>query len=77
MKRQKEMYGAEGETRTRMGLLPLDPEARRWVFGNWLNFYNYLNFKEFAIIRNIKMIAKYTQYTKKMSQEIWVEIRLG
>ncbi len=34
LKRLENNYGAEGETRTRTGLLPLDPESNEWVFTN-------------------------------------------
>ena len=45
-KRMEKIDGAEGETRTRMGLLPLDPESSEVVFANPLDLYNYLNFKD-------------------------------
>jgi len=61
-KRLEEIDGAEGETRTRMGLLPLDPESSEVVFANFLDLHNYLNFKDFGDIHNIQKITKYTQY---------------
>jgi len=59
LKRLEKNTGAEGETRTRTGLLPLDPEARMWYFINWLDLYNYLIFKEFAIIRKSNIWSQF------------------
>ena len=66
----KYIHGAEGETRTRMGLLPLDPEPSEWVFGNSLYLCNYSIFKEFINIHNIQKMTKYTQY-KQYMDTIW------
>ena len=62
MKRLEKIDGAEGETRTRMGLLPLDPESSEVVFANCPFLFNYLDFKDFVDIHNIQKITKYTQY---------------
>ena len=63
-KRLGKIDGAEGETRTRMGLLPLDPESSEWVFAIQLKFHNYLNFIDFVDIHNIQKNTRYTQYTE-------------
>ena len=60
----EKLDGAEGETRTRMGLLPLDPESSEWVFANCLFLFNYLDFIDFADIHNIQKATEYTQYTE-------------
>ena len=64
MKRLGKIDGAEGETRTRMGLLPLDPETSEWFFANRLLLFNYLDFKDFPDIHNIQKATEYTQYTE-------------
>ena len=69
VKRLEKIDGAEGETRTRMGLLPLDPESTEWVFGKWLNLCNYLIFKDFADIHNIQESTRYTQYKQYMDKK--------
>ena len=73
MKRLEKIDGAEGETRTRMGLLPLDPESSGVVFANYLFLFNYLDFQD---IHNIQNSTKYTQYKQYMdtiwSQEIQI-----
>ena len=63
MKRMEKIDCAEGETRTRMGLLPLDPESSEVVFANYLSLFNYLIFKGFTDIHNIQKSTEYTQYT--------------
>ena len=63
-KRMKKIDGAEGETRTRMGLLPLDPESSECVLANLLYLYNYFDFKDFPDIHNIQKTTEYTQYTE-------------
>ena len=69
MEKLEKIDGAEGETRTRMGLLPLDPETSGVVFANFLNLYNYPNFKDFVDIHNIQKITKYTQYKQYMDKK--------
>ena len=64
MERLGKRDGAEGETRTRMGLLPLDPESSEVVFANCPFLFNYLDFKDFADINNIQKSTRYTQYTE-------------
>ena len=50
------IYGAEGGTRTPVGLLPLDPETNDGVFANFLYLPNYLDYNGFVCIRNIQKI---------------------
>ena len=61
--------GAEGGTRTPMGLLPLDPETNDGVFAIFLYLYNYLDYKDFVCIHNIHKKAKYTQYKQYMDKK--------
>ena len=63
-KRHDKIDGAEGGTRTPMGLLPLDPETNDGSSANQPYLHKYLDYNNFVWIHNIQKIPYYTQYSE-------------